>query len=237
MLAYVNAKAKILKYIKQNGLQAGDRLPTEVDLSERLQIGRLSLREGLNALKTEGIIVSMQGRGTFVACNSDHIDDTLNINYSVTEMIRYSGREPGVSYFKKEIVKADETAAKALKTEPEMDIMLCTRVRTADGVPVVLTKDYLAPRLATAFLELTEQEISLYDYIETNFEVKIGGSVTEITPVCANEQHAEILKVPVGTPLLLLRATVNDICGAPLIYAVEYFRADKFKFIVTRGKQ
>ena len=124
MLAYVNAKAKILEYIKQNGLQAGDRLPTEVDLSERLQIGRLSLREGLNALKTEGIIVSMQGRGTFVACNSDHIDDTLNINYSVTEMIRYSGREPGVSYFKKEIVKADETAAKALKTEPEMDIML-----------------------------------------------------------------------------------------------------------------
>ena len=60
--------------------------------------------------------------------------------------------------------------------------------------------------------------------------------MTEITPVCANEQHAEILKGPVGTPLLLLRATVNDICGAPLIYAVEYFRADKFIFIVTRGK-
>ena len=237
MLAYIHAKAKILEYIKNNGLQAGDRLPTELELSGKLQIGRLSLREGLNALKSEGIIVAVQGRGTFVACSSDHIDDALNVNYSVTEMIRCSGREPGVSYFKKEIVKADETVAKALKTEAGMDLMLCSRVRTADAVPVVLTKDYLAPRLATAFLELTEKELSLYEYIETNFDVKIGGSITEIAPVCADGELAEILNVPHNSPLLLLRATVNDICGTPLIYAVEYFRADKFKFGVTRGKQ
>ena len=33
MLAYVNAKSKILKYIRDSGLEAGDRLPTEVELS------------------------------------------------------------------------------------------------------------------------------------------------------------------------------------------------------------
>ena len=51
MLAYVSAKKKILQYIKSKGLKAGDRLPTEIELSEQLDISRLTLREALNALR------------------------------------------------------------------------------------------------------------------------------------------------------------------------------------------
>lgn len=237
MLAYVNAKSKILKYINDCGLEAGDRLPTEVELSKQLGIGRLSLREGLNALKSEGIIVAMQGRGTYVACSSTQISDTLNLNYSVTEMIRCSGHEPGSIYFKKEIVPADNVVAAALKIEPNMDVSLCTRIRTADSVPVVVTKDYLSPVLATAFLALGAQDISLYDYIEKNSDFTIGSSITEIIPECAEEELAGALNVPVGTPLLKLCATVSDVFGTPLIYAREFFRADLFRFVVMRGKK
>ena len=237
MLAYVNAKSKILKYIRDSGLEAGDRLPTEVELSERLGIGRLSLREGLNALKSEGIVVAMQGRGTFVACSSTQISDTLNLNYSVTEMIRCSGHEPGSIYFKKEIVPADKVVAAALKIGPGMDVSLCTRIRTADSVPVVVTKDYLSPALAAAFLGLSAQDISLYDYIEENSDFTIGSSITEIAPECADEELAGALNVPVGTPLLMFCATVNDVYGAPLIYAREFFRADRFRFVVMRGNK
>lgn len=237
MLAYVNAKAKILEYIKTNHLQAGDRLPTEVDLAEQLEIGRLSLREGLNALKSEGIVLAVQGKGTFVACSTDHIADTLNVNYSVTDMIRCSGYRPGVCYFKKDLVKADAIIAGALQIAEGTDVPLCMRVRTADDVPVVLTNDYLSPALATAFLGLSKEEMSLYGYIERTCDVRIGASITEISPECATKTQADILRVEPGTPLLVLRASVNDIYGVPLIYAREYFRADKFKFIVTRGKQ
>ncbi len=237
MLAYVNAKSRILKYIRDNGLDAGDRLPTEAELAERLDVGRLSLREGLNALKSEGIIIAMQGRGTFVACSSTQISDTLNLNYSVTEMIQASGHEPGSTYFKKELVPADKVVASALKLRPGMDVSLCTRIRTADNVPVVVTKDYLSPALATVFLGLNAQSVSLYDYIEENSEFVIGSSITEITPVLADEELAQSLELPSGTPLLMLSATVHDVYGTPLIYARELFRADRFKFVVMRSKK
>ena len=237
MLAYVNAKSKILKYIRDSGLEAGDRLPTEVELSERLGIGRLSLREGLNALKSEGIVVAMQGRGTFVACSSTQISDTLNLNYSVTEMIRCSGHEPGIAYFKKEIVPADKVVAAALKIELDMDVSLCTRIRTADDMPVVMTEDYLAPALASAFLAMGPQDISLYEYIEKNSDFTIGSSITQISPECADERLSDVLKIPVGTPVLVFCATVNDVYGAPLIYAREHFRADRFQFVVMRSKK
>lgn len=236
MLAYVNAKAKILEYIKSNHLQSGDQLPTEVELANRLQIGRLSLREGLNTLKSEGIILSIQGKGTFLACNPDYISNTLNINCSVTEMIQSSGYRPGTIYFKKEIASANSIISKALKIEVGTNVPLCTRIRTADNVPVVLTLDYLCPSLATLFLNLPEDDISLYNYIEKSGEMKIGASVAEITPECATQELSTTLKVAPGTPLFVLRTTVNDIYGAPLIYAEEYFRADKFNFIVTRGR-
>ena len=189
------------------------------------------------ALKSEGIVVAMQGRGTFVACSSTQISDTLNLNYSVTEMIRCSGHEPGIAYFKKEIVPADKVVAAALKIELDMDVSLCTRIRTADDMPVVMTEDYLAPALASAFLAMGPQDISLYEYIEKNSDFTIGSSITQISPECADERLSDVLKIPVGTPVLVFCATVNDVYGAPLIYAREHFRADRFQFVVMRSKK
>ncbi len=236
MLAYVSAKKKIVQFIKDNNLKTGDRLPTEVELSALLDIGRLSLREAMNALKSEGVVHSVQGKGTFVTCNYDHIADSLNVNYSVTEMIEVSGYKPGVAYFEKKLIKADESVAMHLQIQPGTDILMCSRIRTADGVPVVHSCDHLAPRLATDFLALTDENVSLYSFIEEHCGITIGFCVTEIVPVVADEQMAKLLDVAPMSPLLKLMATVNDIYGAPLIYANEYFRPDKFKFIVTRGR-
>lgn len=236
MLAYVNAKALILDYIRQNKLKRGDRLPTEADLSKQLEIGRMSLREGLNALKNEGIILSVQGSGTFVACDLEHIADALNVNCSVTDMIKGGGHKPGCCYFSKEIIKADARVASALHIVEGPDVPVCTRIRTADDVPVVFMRDYFAPALAPLFLEFNENVLSLYEYIEQHSSYKVGASMTEIMPCAADAEQAKALSVPQGTLLLEMINIVNDVYGTPIIFAQEYFLADRFKFIITRGK-
>ncbi len=52
--------------IRQGQLRPGDRLPSERDLSERLQVSRASLREALRALEIAGIVASKQGGGTYI---------------------------------------------------------------------------------------------------------------------------------------------------------------------------
>lgn len=236
MLAYVNAKALILDYIRKNKLKRGDRLPTENELSKQLEIGRMSLREALNALKNEGIILSVQGSGTFVACDQEHIADALNVNSSVTDMIKGGGHKPGCSFFTKDIIKADSKVAAALHIDEGLDVPVCTRIRTADDVPVVYMRDYLAPALATLFLGLNESTLSLYEYIEQHSTYKVGASMTEIMPCAADANLAKALSVPRGTLLLEMINVVNDVYGTPIIFAQEYFLADRFKFIITRGK-
>ena len=45
---------------------SGDRLPSERELSSRLNVGRSSVREALRALELVGLIETRRGEGTFI---------------------------------------------------------------------------------------------------------------------------------------------------------------------------
>src|SRR3954469_15709204 len=52
--------------INLDGLKSGDKLPSERELSERLNVGRSSVREALRALELLGLIETRRGEGTFI---------------------------------------------------------------------------------------------------------------------------------------------------------------------------
>jgi GntR family transcriptional repressor for pyruvate dehydrogenase complex len=56
----------LAKFIAENQLRPGDRLPTEKTVSAQLGIGRTSVREGLRKLETLGVVESRQGDGVFL---------------------------------------------------------------------------------------------------------------------------------------------------------------------------
>lgn len=56
----------LIRYIAQNQLRAGDRLPSERELVTMVGASRLPLREALSVLKGLGIIEAQHGRGIFV---------------------------------------------------------------------------------------------------------------------------------------------------------------------------
>lgn len=53
--------------IVDGALRSGDRLPSERDLAQRLDVSRPVLRDALKRLEDEGLLVGRQGEGTFVA--------------------------------------------------------------------------------------------------------------------------------------------------------------------------
>src|SRR5436309_8521658 len=57
----------IKQHIIANDLQAGDRLPSEPELSASLGVSRNVVRQALSSLEAVGIVRSEHGRGTFVA--------------------------------------------------------------------------------------------------------------------------------------------------------------------------
>jgi GntR family transcriptional repressor for pyruvate dehydrogenase complex len=56
---------RLMSEIADRGLNEGDPVPTEKELSERFGVGRSSVREGLRMLESHGVI-RLSGRGTYV---------------------------------------------------------------------------------------------------------------------------------------------------------------------------
>jgi GntR family transcriptional repressor for pyruvate dehydrogenase complex len=63
---YIEILKKIKAIIVEDGLQAGDKLPSERELTDRLSVGRSSVREALRALELLGLIETRRGEGTFI---------------------------------------------------------------------------------------------------------------------------------------------------------------------------
>ncbi len=58
---------RITEAIIQGELKPGDRLPTEVELCESLQVGRNSIREAIKILESYGVVYIKRADGTYVS--------------------------------------------------------------------------------------------------------------------------------------------------------------------------
>ncbi|WP_347862589.1 GntR family transcriptional regulator [Salimicrobium sp. PL1-032A] len=63
---YEGVLHKLKEFIDENGVEPGDKLPSERELSEQLKVGRSSIREALRALELLGLIETRRGEGTFL---------------------------------------------------------------------------------------------------------------------------------------------------------------------------
>lgn len=69
---YIEIVKQLRKMINADGLKSGDKIPSERELSERLNVGRSSVREALRALELLGLIETRRGEGTFIKDFQNH---------------------------------------------------------------------------------------------------------------------------------------------------------------------
>lgn len=67
--------ASLRELVDSEGLQPGDRLPSEPKLAEQLNVGRSTLREAVRVLSHAGSLEVRHGSGTFVARPSSDLTD------------------------------------------------------------------------------------------------------------------------------------------------------------------
>ncbi|MDR1605102.1 MAG: FadR family transcriptional regulator [Gracilibacteraceae bacterium] len=75
---YQEVVEQIKGLIAEGQIKAGDRLPSERDLAERLQVSRASVREALSALEVMGLLEVRSGEGAYVKeANVDAVVSSL----------------------------------------------------------------------------------------------------------------------------------------------------------------
>ena len=69
---YLDIVKEIRDMIRQEKIRPGDRIPSERELAEKLQVGRSTLREALRSLELLGLIETRRGEGTFLSDHRNH---------------------------------------------------------------------------------------------------------------------------------------------------------------------
>jgi GntR family transcriptional regulator len=234
---YLQAKEEIRRFIDESGLKNGDLLPPEGSLCERLGISRGTLREAMRALEDEELVVRKQGVGTYVTHNELLISSTLDLNEGVTEMIRGKGMVPGSRDVCIEKIKPNRKIVEALGLNNADSVYLIKRVRTANGVPVAYTQDFIPAKIISD--EMLEQlgEGSLYSLLENRMNIQLAASVLRVKPVKATKTMALQLGIKQGDLLVFLQQTDSSISGLPILYSEEYFVSQRFEFVVLRRQR
>lgn len=80
--------SRLLAEITRGRFRAGDRLPTEHRLAAHFGVSRTVIREAVGRLKADGLVVSRQGSGVFVARNPPAVPFRIDRNMvSVLELV------------------------------------------------------------------------------------------------------------------------------------------------------
>ena len=72
---------KIIKIIKENYMQPGDKLKNEYELAELLNVSRGTIREAIKSLVSRNILEVRQGAGTFVSNKNGVPEDPLGLTF------------------------------------------------------------------------------------------------------------------------------------------------------------
>jgi GntR family transcriptional regulator len=215
-------------------LRPGDRLPAEPQLADELEVSRPTLREALHSAEDAGLVLRRPGVGT-VKTHRPHLTNDLSVNSGVTALIRDHGLNPATRELSLQLREADREETARLGLRSGEQVWVIDRVRTADGLAVVDSRD-VVPAAVLGRDELSTEGLtqgSVYGYLsDKGHEVQHG--VASIHPVTAGTRLARRLGVKRGALLLRLVQVDYDAGGDPVLLSIEHHLPDAFEFSVAR---
>ena len=210
-------------------LQTGDRLPPERELASRFGVSRMTLRQAISSLATAGYVVRVQGDGTFVA------DPTISKSSELTgfsEDMAARGFRPSSRLLAISHVSAGAALGQELVLSPEEMVFHLERVRMADGIPMCLETIDLPAHL-TPGLDRQPLDQSLYEILSTVYGIELFEADQVISPTVVNQAQADLLRVPVHSPALIVKRIGYDKKRRPIECAMSIYRGDRYDIRMT----
>jgi GntR family transcriptional regulator len=146
--------------------------------------------------------------------------------------------QPGTRDLRLHRQSASEHEAHQLGVMVGDPVEVLERVRTADGRPVVFTRDVFPFALFAAAGvdpgELRQEGLSVYRFMAERLGLSVVDGTAWIRPDVATESLAARLEVPVGAPVFVIEQVDRDAAERRLLLTWEHYAADAFEFVIHR---
>ncbi len=222
---YHQLMQRLSEDIERGKYAVGSRIPPEHELEALYNVSRVTVRRALAELTAEGMLERKQGKGTFVS--TPRISQDLKSIHSFHDACKQNGFQGGTIVVHVKERDAEASDLEELELQKGARILETLRVRTADGVPVVLERNHFS--MAYSYLENENLSGSLYSILR-DYGIEPKQASHDISMTFASETQAKLLGVETGAPLMKLHEVVYDQKGRPLHSSLQLIRGDRFVF-------
>ena len=228
---YIQIRDTIRIAIEQDQFKPGECIPGENDLCEYFGVSRTVVRQALDELVHEGLIVRKKGKGTFV-CEPkilERFGQEITSFYQAMSSMQYQIK---TKVLRNEIGSADKETAKHLSINIGDPIIFIKRVRYLKDEPILVVSSYYPFDKCQELLKVDLSKKSLYEFFETSMGYTLKGGKRSIEAALADSEQAHLLDIQVGAPLLLINSVVYLDVGTPIEFYRSHYRGDRYKFDV-----
>lgn len=231
MFDYELVYSYILNLIETK-LDENEKIPSENELSQKFNLTRATVRQGIQKLKIEGLIYSKKGSGNFVTPSK--IKYTISPHTTFTKEILKSDRTPTIKFLDTKVIQADKIVASKLNIKENDDVLYLKTIRYVDKIPFLFAKYYINLSFLKYIDKVISKTKSISELYINKYNLDPIRESSEIEIITASEQSKEIFSIQNDLPLIKISTKTTDKKTDNTIdYCYSYFRSDMAKIVVN----
>jgi GntR family transcriptional regulator len=181
-----------------------EQLPAESALAASFQVSPLTVRQAVALLVQEGRLQRHQGRGTFVTDDAAEVAGRVRLTVPYHDLL---APQHGLKLRLLDVqrVRGPSGILHLLGITPGQEMVRIRRMRLRQKRPVSYTVSHLAPRFADVLTARDLRKESVVQALEETTGVTFSEVEQIVEASLADEDAAQVLEIPVGSPLLLVQ--------------------------------
>lgn len=207
------------------------RLPTEDALAAHYGVSVLTMRQALKELEAEGLITRHRRRGTFIE-PSARSSAPVRLLGSVDAIVAQQSGE------RTEVLSHGPVPVPGALAEHFPGLAEAVHYRRlrcdeTTGEPVNWAENFVRPELAGRIGPADLERWPMTKVLRDVADVRIGRITDTVQARLADPETAQLLQVPLLSPILHYTGITRDESGRVVDVALIRYRGDRFSFSVT----
>lgn len=230
-ISYYRQIADILILRIQDGVYGvGDKLPSAEKLGREFGHNRHTVRQALMILETQKLVSCQQGRGTFVLEQTEQFRSKQERLLGFIEMTREQYGKNLVTQVISVKVQSAGESARFLNIEEDDLVTHLHRLRLIDGKPMIMEYIYVPQTLCAGLEEFDPIMVVHSSFMIETYGLKAAAINITLEPIVAQSYSANLLQIPIGSPMMLENRVTLTAEGIPFEYSRHLYRGDSFTF-------
>lgn len=226
---------KVMMEIQENILSGtwspGCQIPGEMDLSQRLGVSVITIRQALGKLTKEGYVRRERAKGTFVSWNGPS-RQSVNLEVEADDLLTVNRNSTSFKLIAVEPVEPPKEIQQQLRLETNEKVTRITRVRLSQGVPLAYVISHVPSRIG---LKIRQKELArspLNSIIEKLSDFRITEVRHAVGARLSDDEVSAHLGIPAGSPVLFV--TRDYLHKKETVLKSEgFYRSDLFRYELT----